>query len=298
MKNPPRKPKTTTTPGSSPNTTSGGDSQSSEIVGAKVATVILFMVFTIAVVGYLVGIRHVTDSGDKSHPVLDAMKVSKQEAEVQHVGPAVRYNQISQGNLGANATWQTQVKQAVLETALVMPRVDIAYGGDKTQALAKRASRRAFDGAPPTIPHQVDHLSTQACTVCHGANGQSLRIGSQVVASPMPHPLMTNCTQCHVPQQQIQEDEQQWLRNSFVGKPSAKQGERAFTGAPPIIPHSVWMRQDCLSCHGPNGQSSMRSGHVWRTNCLQCHGQSADLNQLGGENQFITPNFKLPVSHE
>lgn len=294
----PRKPKTTSTPGSSPDSTSGCDPQSREIVGVKVATMILFSVLTIAVVGYFVGIRHVDDTRDQSHPVLDAMKVSKQESQAQNVGPAVVYSQISQGNLGPNATWQTQVKQAVLQNVSVMPRVDIAYGGDKTQALAKRAANRAFEGAPPTIPHQIDHMSTVSCTACHGADGQSLRIGNQVVAQPMSHPLMTNCTQCHVPQQQIQEDEQQWLRNSFADEPSPEQGERAFPGAPPSIPHTVWMRQDCLSCHGPNGQPALRSGHVWRTNCLQCHEQSSELNQLGGENQFITPNFKLPVSHE
>lgn len=269
-----------------------------EVVSVQTATVILFVVFTVGAVGYLVGIRHATYTRDTTHPVLEAMEASRQDAQAQHVHPAVVYKQISQGNLGPNASWKSQVSNAMLQSPEVMLNADIAYGGDKTQAITKREMRRAFNGAPPTIPHKIDSVSMQSCTVCHGENGKSLRIGNQVVAPAMPHPLMTSCTQCHVPQNEIKADEKHWLENSFVGEVTPMQGDRAYSGAPPTIPHSVWMRQTCMSCHGLNGQSALRSGHVWRTNCLQCHGQSASLNQFAGDNQFITPTFKLPAKHE
>lgn len=269
-----------------------------EVVGIKAATVILFIVFTLGVVGYLVGIRHVTYTRETTHPVLEAMEASKQEAQLQQVKPAVTYKQISQGNLGPNASWKTQVPESNLQSSNIMPRVDYAYGGDKAAAIARREARRAFNGAPPTIPHQIDNVSTQSCIACHGLNGQSLRIGNEVAAPALPHPYLTNCTQCHVPQNDILPEEQHWLENSFVGESTPMQGDRAYPGAPPTMPHSLWMRETCLSCHGPNGQSALRSGHVWRANCLQCHGQSASLNQFGGDNQFITPNFKLPAQHE
>jgi cytochrome c-type protein NapB len=31
-----------------------------------------------------------------------------------------------------------------------------------------RASRRAFNGAPPVIPHAVENTSDAACYACHG----------------------------------------------------------------------------------------------------------------------------------
>lgn len=269
-----------------------------DLVGVKAATVILFIVFTLGVVGYFVGIRHATYTRDTTHPVLQAMEASRQEAQSQQVKPAVMYKQISQGNLGPNASWYTKVTDTMLQQSDGVDNASLPYGGDKSEALAKRQARRAFNGAPPTIPHQVDVVSTQACTACHGVNGQSLRIGNQVITPAMPHQLLTNCTQCHVPQSDLKDDEQHWLANDFEGLATPMQGDRAYPGAPPTIPHSVWMRDTCLSCHGPNGQSALRSGHVWRANCLQCHGQSAELNQFGGENMFITPNFKLPAKNE
>ena len=268
------------------------------VVSSNAATVILFIVIALGVVGYLIGIRHASRVQQDEHPVRQALKYIKQQPQVSQVQLARMYREIRDGNLGPNADWITVVEPHLMTAANVAPTDDPEYGGDKTQALAKREARRAYNGAPPTIPHAIPSTSVQACSVCHGENGQSLRIGNQVIAPPMPHKKYTSCTQCHVPQNPVREDEQRWLENSFVGVATPKEGDRAYPGAPPTIPHSVWMRESCMSCHGPNGQSALRSGHVWRTNCLQCHGQSATLNQFAGENQFIEPNFKLPAADE
>jgi len=85
--------------------------------------------------------------------------------------------------------------------------------------------------------------------------------------------------------------------NRFTGKPQPGYGQRAYTGAPPAIPHSTWMRQTCLSCHGPDGTSAFRTSHAERQNCLQCHAVNASADQMpslvGGPNS-IPPPLALP----
>jgi nitrate reductase (cytochrome), electron transfer subunit len=59
---------------------------------------------------------------------------------------------------------------------------------------AKRAARRAYQGAPPTIPHAVDQLAPPACLACHQTG---VTIGA-VSAPVMNHPRRDSCLQCHV----------------------------------------------------------------------------------------------------
>jgi cytochrome c-type protein NapB len=63
--------------------------------------------------------------------------------------------------------------------------------------------------------------------------------------------------------------------NSFVGKVSPVAGPRAWDIAPPQIPHTTWMREQCDACHGVNGRDPIRSTHPWRESCEQCHAASA-----------------------
>jgi cytochrome c-type protein NapB len=55
------------------------------------------------------------------------------------------------------------------------------------------------------------------------------------------------------------------------------------------VPHTTFMRESCLSCHGPTGADPIRTTHAWRTNCLQCHAPSAVLDQLGFEHGPAAP---------
>lgn len=148
---------------------------------------------------------------------------------------------------------------------------------DKTQALRARAERRAFDGAPPTIPHAIAQMGPPDCLTCH-------RTGARIagrVAPRMSHQVLESCTQCHV----VASDPRPVAStppapdNTFVGVPSPTGGERAWPGAPPTIPHATTMRSECSSCHGTLGQKGMRTTHPQRQSCTQCHAPSAALDQ-------------------
>lgn len=148
----------------------------------------------------------------------------------------------------------------------------------KLQSLAIRASRRAYNGAPPVIPHAVEQTNDAACYVCHGEGA----VVGQRIANRMSHGPLANCVQCHAASTPppFADPEQPGPSNSFVGLPAPVSAERAFEGAPPVIPHSTWMRERCLSCHGGQvGWPGLEVTHRWRTNCVQCHPTSPALEQ-------------------
>jgi nitrate reductase (cytochrome), electron transfer subunit len=148
-------------------------------------------------------------------------------------------------------------------------------------ALAERAGRRAYDGAPPVVPHPVAQQSAAACLACHGPG----LVVKDKVASKMSHPLHSNCTQCHVPAAGPQIPVTDPLlrvplaENVFAGSEAPLKGSRAWPQAPPTVPHSTFMRSDCLSCHGPQGLFGLRTPHPERQSCLQCHAPGAGLDQ-------------------
>jgi cytochrome c-type protein NapB len=97
----------------------------------------------------------------------------------------------------------------------------------------------------------------------------------------MSHPQYSNCTQCHVPAdglRSLTEDERLFVANSFEGLGAPGRGSRAYPGAPPTVPHGVFMRQNCMSCHGPDRPNAILSSHPERQNCLQCHAPDATLD--------------------
>ena len=106
-----------------------------------------------------------------------------------------------------------------------------------------------------------------------------------VVARPMPHANYASCTQCHVPQVSVAADEAHWLDNDFAGLPAPSAGHRAYPGAPPVIPHSVHMRDNCATCHGWSGADGLKSSHPWRTSCTQCHAPWASRDAQPGADQ-------------
>lgn len=158
---------------------------------------------------------------------------------------------------------------------------------DKRVALAKRDQNRAYNGAPPTVPHPTSQLSSASCVACHGEGAltASLRIPR------MSHNFLTNCTQCHVVNAPQHMTANLFRESDFVGLEAPNEGPRSYAGAPPQIPHSTWMRSDCMSCHGYTGLQGIRTTHPWRRNCLQCHAPSATLNQslLAAEPLFLSP---------
>lgn len=142
-------------------------------------------------------------------------------------------------------------------------------GATKTAA-SVRALRRAYDGAPPVIPH--DPVGA-ACIQCHDEDG--LAVPDLGFAPPCPHEAtrglsaLSNCRQCHV----YQATEAVFVANQFRGVPQdLRRGKRLNEFAPPVMPHPVFMRENCHACHdGPAAREEIRCPHPERTNCRQCH---------------------------
>lgn len=147
-------------------------------------------------------------------------------------------------------------------------------GARKTSATG-RAGRRAYDGAPPVVPHGAMGMD---CIACHNERG--MHVDGVGFAPPSPHEAtaglssISNCEQCHV--QKLTDEV--FVASAFVGMPQdLRSGSRAYEGAPPVMPHGVLMRENCAACHsGPAAREEIRTSHPERANCLQCHPVSGD----------------------
>jgi cytochrome c-type protein NapB len=142
-------------------------------------------------------------------------------------------------------------------------------GREKSTAQA-RAARRAFDGAPPTVPHESFGMD---CISCHNLEG--LEVPDVGFAPAQPHALtlgmsaVSRCAQCHV----FALTSGTFVENRFFGRPQdLRRGHRLNTFAPPVIPHGIQMRENCLACHaGPAAREEIRTSHAERVRCRQCH---------------------------
>jgi cytochrome c-type protein NapB len=130
---------------------------------------------------------------------------------------------------------------------------------------AYRRVQRAYEGAPPVVPHAVRSLQRQDCLACHG---DGLRLADGGLAPRTPHPGQTQCPQCHVEQVAAGPGP---AESTFAGLVLPARGTRAYAGAPPTIPHALPTRRECLGCHGEYGGSPIRTPHPDRVNCRQCH---------------------------
>jgi cytochrome c-type protein NapB len=197
-----------------------------------------------------------------------------------NVPAAVSYAEIPGADLRPNARLNSSLGQLKYDQPGIFTPV-VRTEEMRQAALADRARNRAYDGAPPTIPHPVEAQSAAACLACHG---EGLKVGDRL-ASRISHATLSNCTQCHVEQAPQGFASTAPVENDFLGIYRAGPGQRASPGAPPTIPHSTWMRDNCASCHGLVTRPGTRTTHPWLTNCTQCHAPSAALDQvdfLGG----------------
>lgn len=213
---------------------------------------------SVGVVGFVSGIREPDPTPRREPP----------PAPTGAAPAAVNYAELPSARIRPNAGWAQSVAQLKFDRPGIFDPV-VRTEDMKLAALADRARNRAYDGAPPTIPHPVEAQSAASCLACHG---DGLKVGDRV-ASRISHATLSNCTQCHVEQSSVP------VENSFVGVYRAGPGERANPGAPPTIPHHTWMRESCASCHGLVTRPGLRTTHPWLTNCTQCHAPSAGLDQ-------------------
>ena len=137
--------------------------------------------------------------------------------------------------------------------------------GEARGRAAYRRVQRAYDGAPPVIPHAVRALQRQDCLACHA---EGMDLGEGVLAPRTPHPEQTQCAQCHVEQPGRGDG---LAANRFAGWREPERGTRSYDGAPPTVPHALHTRGHCLGCHGELGGSPIRTPHPDRVNCRQCH---------------------------
>lgn len=129
---------------------------------------------------------------------------------------------------------------------------------------------RAYPGAPPSIPHPVKEkrsMGGNVCLQCHQNGGFVEKFNAYAPITP--HPQMVNCKQCHVEQQ----TQSYFKETNFYKKPAPAVGvNNVLLGSPPVIPHQLQMRENCLSCHaGPGAVKELRIDHPERINCRQCH---------------------------
>lgn len=155
----------------------------------------------------------------------------------------------------------------------------------RVRSMEQRATLRAYEGAPPVIPHAITDLNIQSCRSCHA---EGLRAGDKI-AKMVSHTYLTSCTQCHAETQPNSPGSTDLSSgNLFAGlRPSGYGGTRAWAGAPPVMPHTTFMRTNCISCHGEHGYDGWRPDHLSRTNCVQCHVPAAEFDQLA-------PTFGIP----
>jgi len=152
------------------------------------------------------------------------------------------------------------------EALVGVPGVPTALKG----SLQTRAARRAYEGAPPVIPHVPFGIR---CVECHTQRGMAVEgVG---FAPPSPHAGTagmsegSRCNQCHV----FSVTQDIFVESAFEGwQPASIHGPRAHDNAPPVMPHPVHLRENCLACHsGPAAREEVRTTHPERANCQQCH---------------------------
>lgn len=219
-----------------------------------------------AVIGFFIGTGRSTLVEGASLPDQPRIRPAQGDA-----APATAYSDMNARMMGPNRGFRTHI-ESLIEAPHEEPVLDPAA---KLMSLQMRAARRAYNGAPPVVPHEIDQLSSEACLVCHESG---LRL-AETRASRMPHPYLSACTQCHVEQLMGGFDATLVVHSLFEGKPAPFEGPRAYPAAPPVIPHTTHMRSECLACHGPNGPPGMRTTHPERQSCMQCHAPSATLDQ-------------------
>ncbi len=240
------------------------------------------LLVVLAVTGYFMGLQqsgsHISLSRLVATPTADSL--ARNAAATNAVPGIVNYAQIDRKKLGPNAGFSSHVSTLVKAGAIAIAATNVTEA-QRAESLAQRQDRRAFDGAPPVVPHPIPQDSTAACLACHG-NGMAIK---DRVASKISHAHYGSCTQCHVPAKtgpRITTDPillAAVADNVFAGALAPPKGERAFPGAPPTTPHSTLMRSDCNSCHGPTGLFGLRTPHPDRQRCVQCHAPNASLDQ-------------------
>lgn len=208
----------------------------------------------LAIVGFIVGTR----------PASKLLRSKPQRAAKRPASAARSYTQLRSDRARRTRAGELGILVAAVPTAVPKAAPTAAQ---RKATLKARAERRAYSGAPPVIPHGISQKSSASCLTCH-RNGA---VVAGKIAPRISHPEYASCTQCHVVSQGMGRRNVPNVGNTFHGTLTAGRGTRTGIGAPPTIPHSTWMRSNCLACHGPAGKAGLRTTHPQRKSCRQCH---------------------------
>lgn len=248
----------------------------------KATTITLAVVFTVSVSGFFMGMRQTVreTKGSQQETLIEQLNQNTDDdGHNVHsdVTQAVDYRAISQAGFGPNTHWENHLGNLAQQSP---PELKLINSENLDYTREKREKRRAYDGAPPVVPHPIDQDTAASCLQCHA---QPTRIDN-VVAAAISHPVYSSCTQCHVSSKGLgpswnTSDYDLHTGNTYSGYHQPTKGERAYPDAPPTIPHTVHMRQNCMSCHGPQGTSPIRTTHPERQSCVQCHVPSGSISK-------------------
>jgi len=168
-------------------------------------------------------------------------------------------------------------RSGLVEDYAVMPDNDASK-----RNLKLYNSRRAYSGAPPFIPHDVNSersMGEKDCLKCHKNGGYVEKF--KAYTPVVPHPEKINCRQCHVEQK----TKTVFRETNWKKRKAEDYFYAALPGSPPIIPHQIQLRENCLACHsGPAAPKEIKVSHPERANCRQCHVQNI-------RTQKSIPNF-------
>ena len=239
--------------------------------------VLLVIVSIVSISGYFMGMRQGKDKGSASAQWLSTEKAVHDSG---HYPVAPKYKDIPETVWKENHDWVNTLNNLPRQESDRSERPKMTDEEVK-KVLATRFERRAYDGAPPMIPHAINLREVDSCVACHSQDSDVLIAGKRVPA--MSHPYMASCTQCHAQEEGLKFAKNSGtvglkVESSFEGNPHIGVGTRAYVGAPPTMPHRVWMRQNCMSCHGPDMPNAITTSHPQRANCLQCHAEDSNYD--------------------
>jgi cytochrome c-type protein NapB len=254
---------------------------------------------SVSTTGYFLGLTSPMTAGDEQPLAAnEALQTGEHQPASSTAIPAPAYSDMPFVLFPSREQRDTRLTMLQQPSYDIKAKVDVNKT-ERLASLADRDTRRAYDGASPTIPHPIDQLDSDGCMACHGEGLRSdtLRVGK------IPHPFYSLCTQCHVEQHARFATASATFENTFAGVATPTSGGRAFQGDSPVVPHTTWMREalqnldpaadwvppavphttwfrnDCHSCHGRTAAPGMGSSHLWRTDCMRCHGESPQLNE-------------------
>ncbi|MFT5433628.1 MAG: cytochrome c-type protein NapB [Myxococcota bacterium] len=259
-------------------------------MSGRAGPLLLAAIVGAAFAGFFVGVSET--SGSEYSP--SELSVSVEEPVVQgSVAPAKTHTEMGAGPLGPRNVAPGSLRQITPDASKPpLPpctpgrRVNSPESPGECTPLVRsgverrRGLRRAYDGAPPMIPHRSSERSAASCMTCHRAGVSP----GGVVAPAIPHREFASCTQCHAaldgsppfatPSLPVETAAPYALSSGWTRIEPIDR----IRGGPPQIPHDTWMREACTSCHGPTGPRELQTSHPERQSCTQCHSPPSIMN--------------------